>query len=91
MDTTSPPLDVKQLQRWLNGLVAILALPAAWTGLEPRQIAQTLIDGLVKLLDLEFAYIRLGDSAEGSISECVRSSLRRDIQPHDVAQALAGC
>jgi signal transduction histidine kinase len=91
VDTTSTPPDVKQLQRRLNDLVAILALPAIWTGLDPGQIAQTLIDGLVKLLDLEFAYIRLGDSAEGSISECVRSSLRRDIPPHDVAQALARC
>jgi signal transduction histidine kinase len=91
VDTTSTPPDVKQFQRWLNDLVAILALPALWTDLEPRQIAQTLIDGLVKLLDLEFAYIRMGDSAEGSISECVRSSLRRDIEPHDLAQALERC
>jgi signal transduction histidine kinase len=91
VETISTPPDVKQFQRWLNDLVAILALPAIWTDLEPRQIAQTLIDGLVKLLDLEFAYIRLGASAEGSISECVRSSPRRDIQPHDVAQALERC
>lgn len=71
--------------------MAVLALPAVWTGLEPPEIARTLIDGLVKLLDLEFAYFRLADSGEGAISECVRSSLRRNLQPHDVVQALERC
>ena len=91
MEATSQPSDVRQLQKCLNELVAILALSAMWTDLEPRQIAQTLIDALVELLGLEFAYIRLSDPEEGSITECVRSSVRRDILPHDVGRSLELC
>jgi signal transduction histidine kinase len=92
VETTGNPPDVKQLQRCLNELVAILALPAIWTDLEPRQIAHTLIDALVRLLRLDFAYIRLSDSAiGGSTTECVRASARRDIEPHDVGLALERC
>lgn len=91
VEGTNYPADVRQLQKCLNELVAILALPAMWTDLEPSHIAQTLIDALVKLLRLDFAYIRLSDSEDGSITEYVRSSLRRDIQPHDVGHALERC
>ena len=88
METLGRPTDVKQLQRSLNELVAILALPAIWTDLQPRQIASTLLDGLVQLLALEFGYIWLNDVEEGSVTECVRSSLRRDIDPHEVRNAF---
>jgi PAS domain S-box-containing protein len=54
--------ETKRLQRCINDLVSVLALPAIWHGNEPSQIVQTLLDVLLRMLGLEFAYARLEDS-----------------------------
>lgn len=54
-----PAQEIKRLQRCLNDLVSLLALPAIWRGGEPSQIVQTLLDVLVRMLGLDFAYVRL--------------------------------
>ena len=38
--------EVKRLQRCMNDLVSVLALPAIWSGGEPSQIVRTLLDAL---------------------------------------------
>ncbi|MGC2403015.1 MAG: PAS domain S-box protein [Acidobacteriaceae bacterium] len=48
--------QVKRLQRCINDLVSLLALPASWSGLEPPQIVESLLDGLMRLLALDLAY-----------------------------------
>jgi PAS domain-containing protein len=54
--------EVRNLQRCINDLVSLLALPAIWTGREPAQIIHTLLDAVIRALSLEFAYARLGDA-----------------------------
>ena len=39
-----PVEEVKRLQRCVNDLVSILALPAMWTGGDPSHVGHTLID-----------------------------------------------
>ena len=56
-----PAAQIKHLQRCINDLVSVLALPAMWTGSEPSRIVQTLIDSLVSILRLDVVYVRLKD------------------------------
>jgi len=52
-----PVEEIKRLQRCVNDLVSILALPAMWTGGDPAHICQTLIDSLASILTLDFVYV----------------------------------
>ncbi len=54
--------EIKRLQRCMNDLLSLLALPAIWRGSEPSQIVQTLLDVLLNMLSLDFAYVRLSDA-----------------------------
>ena len=66
--------EIKRLQRCINDLVGILTLPAMWTGHEASRVATTLLDVLVEMLRLDFAYVRVADVADGSAAEWLRSS-----------------
>jgi PAS domain S-box-containing protein len=57
-----PAEEIARLQRCMNDLVSLLALPAIWRGGEPGQIVQTLLDALLHMLSLDFAYARLNDT-----------------------------
>ena len=57
-----PAHEINLLQRCVNDLVSLLALPAVWTGREPLQIAQILIDALLRMLSPDFIYVRLNDT-----------------------------
>ena len=66
--------EVKRLQRCMNDLVSVLALPAIWTGSEPDRILETFLDALLVMLDLDFLYARvLLDSHEAPI-DALRTS-----------------
>src|ERR1700739_246126 len=54
--------EIKRLQRCINDLVSLFALPAMWSGGEPSQIVQTLLDALLRMLQLDLVYVRLRDS-----------------------------
>jgi PAS domain S-box-containing protein len=62
-DTLQQPPDtaseVKRLQRCMNDLVSVLALPAVWSGSEPSQILETFLDALLGMLNLDFLYARV--------------------------------
>src|SRR5580704_13537650 len=69
--------EIKRLQRCINDLVSLLALPAMWSGSEPSQIIQTLLDALLRMLQLDFVYVRLKNTGgrapmEGAPVEVVR-------------------
>jgi hypothetical protein len=57
-----PAQEIKRLQRCINDLVSLLALPAIWRGSEPPQIVQTLLGVLLRTLRLDFAYARSSDA-----------------------------
>ena len=50
--------EIKRLQGCINDLISVLALPAIWSGHEPSQIVSTLLDVLLGMLRLDFAYAR---------------------------------
>jgi len=54
--------EIKRLQRCVNDLVSVLALPAMWSGGEPSQIVLTLLDGLLRMLQLDLIYVRLNET-----------------------------
>ncbi len=54
-----PGEQVKHLERCINDLISMMALPALWSGGAPSQIARTLIDVLHRMLHLDLIYVRL--------------------------------
>jgi C4-dicarboxylate-specific signal transduction histidine kinase len=65
--------EILRLRDCLNGLVSIMALPALWTGAEPAQIVSTLLDALIAMLGLQFAFVRLNNPAGGPGVERMRA------------------
>jgi PAS domain S-box-containing protein len=82
--------EIGSLQGFTNDLIGIQALAAVWVGCEPFQIAGTLLDVLVRVLQLDFAYARMGDSTGDPPVEVVRLARRGDqsVQPREVGRAL---
>ncbi len=82
--------EIRRLRRSINDLISIQALPAIWNGRESGHIVGTLLDVLVSMLRLNFAYARLGASVNGSPVEFVRLTQRRTPppQPQEIGRAL---
>ena len=51
--------DPQELHRSLRDLVAVSMLPAIWINYDASQIAESVTEVLVRMLDLEFAYLAL--------------------------------
>jgi thioredoxin reductase (NADPH) len=69
-----PAQEIKRLQRYINDLVSLLALPAIWRGMDPSQILEMLLDVLLRMLSLDFAYARLSDAFGATPVEVLRVS-----------------
>src|SRR5438132_1410165 len=67
-----PADEIKRLQRCINALVSLLALPAMWSGSKPCDIVHTLLDSLLRMLDLDFVYVSLTNRVDAAPSETVR-------------------
>jgi len=83
--------EVKALRTCMNDLISVLALPAIWSGGETSQMCRTLLDALLGMLRLDFAYIRLGEAiGAGTPIEMVQVAQRRNVpdQSADVGRAL---
>jgi PAS domain S-box-containing protein len=85
-----PAGEIKHLQRCLNDLVSVLALPAMWSGGQPAQIVQTMLDALMAMLPLDLIYVRWKDPVGESPAEMVRIAEPRSpmIQPQEIGKAL---
>jgi len=90
VETEGTTDEIKRLQHCINDLVSVLALPAIWTGHESSLVATALLDVLVRVLRLDFAYLRVIDSADGLPKEWIRSidGSHRGAQPHEIGRAL---
>ena len=64
--------EITRLQRCVNDLTSLLALPAIWSGSDAPDIARSLLDVLMVMLQLDFLYIRLKDAMGGAPIEMVR-------------------
>ena len=56
---SDPVFEIRRLQRCMNDLVSVLALPVVWRGREPAEIVSTLVDSLMEMLNLDFFYARV--------------------------------
>ena len=85
-----PTEEIKRLQRCINDLVSVLALPAIWSGGEPPQIGRTLIDALLSMLRLDLIYVRLTDPAGGAPLEMagIGHSRRLPARPREIGTML---
>src|SRR3989454_10152389 len=82
--------EIRRLQGCINDLISVLALPAMWRGQESVQIVSTLLDVLLGMLRLDFAYARLKDPIGGAPIEMVRLAQSRNLtaQPQEIGQVL---
>jgi PAS domain S-box-containing protein len=82
--------EIKRLQSCINDLISVLALPAIWSGSEASQILGTLLDVLLTMLRLDFAYARLSDASNSPPIEVVRSGDHQhsSLSPQQFSQAL---
>ena len=72
MEFKDPGPEVKDLQRCMNDLVSVLALPAVWSGSGPDHILATFLDALSGMLDLDFLYCRVTLDAGKAPIESIR-------------------
>ena len=85
------PGEVKHLQRCINDLISLLALPAIWSGGDPSQVLHTLLDALMRMLRLDLVSVRLTDLVGEAPVEIVRLAEQRGPMPsaHEICEALS--
>src|ERR1700693_3311283 len=85
-----PADEIKRLQRCINDLVSLLALPAMWSGSKPSDIVHALPDSLLRMLDLDFVYVSLTNLVDGAPSETIRvaQSLEQMFRPRELCVFL---
>src|SRR5438552_18436182 len=87
----SVPGETRTLRRTMRDLVALSALPAVWSGYQPRQVAEGLADVLLSTLRLDVVYLRLPGLTEGQAIEvtCTPGGSTSTDQTRDIGRALA--
>jgi formate hydrogenlyase transcriptional activator len=89
METQQTADEVTDLRACLNDLITVLALPAIWSIHEPSQMVSTLLEVLVGMRRLDFAYVRLGDSFGcGAPIEMARLAQPQNVTPQEIGHAL---
>jgi len=82
MAFTDSAEELKHLQSGMSDLVSLLALPAVWSGQEPRQIVTTFHDALSAVLNLDLAYTRARTEANGEPIEVLRTATAHATSPN---------
>src|SRR3989442_15228693 len=85
------PRDTATLRSQLRDLIAILALPAVWSGRDAADIPEAVLEVLSSMLRLDLAYIRAADPAGSGPLETVRVRGRPDLgsRGREIAGPLA--
>src|SRR6266404_6439979 len=85
--------EISRLRGCINDLISVQALPAMWTGQEPAQIVSTLLDVLIGMLRLDFAYARLKDRVGEAPIEMLQLAQSRNLRasPQEIGQLLKPC
>jgi hypothetical protein len=83
--------EIMRLQRCISDLISLLALPAVWSGNPPRQIVDTLLDALLRMLRLDFVFARLQDPITGAPMEATRvaDSCKLRVPPQHIGGMLS--
>ena len=90
METEHTAQEISHLRRCINDLASLLALPAMWTGQDCSRVISTLFAVLIRMLDLDFAYARITDPANGSPREWMQSgdNIDHHAEAKEVGQSL---
>jgi len=90
VEIADPAQEVKRLQRCINDLVSVLALPAVWSGGDPRQVLNTFLDALMRILAVDFLYARVADPVQQDSIEAIRVDQVYGIKhrPEEISQVL---
>ena len=95
MDTKVETADreVISLKACINDLIGVVALPALWRSGEPSHIVRTLLDMVVRMLRLDFVYVRLTHRVEGVLIEMVQTAPpgNSSHQPGEIRELLSQC
>lgn len=96
MQEAQPPSsagEIKHLQRCINDLVSVLALPAMWSGGKPTQIVETLLEALLVMLGLDLVYVRLIDPIGDVPIEMLRTNDpgKNTLQAQQIGELLNRC
>jgi PAS domain S-box-containing protein len=85
--------EIKHLQRCINDLISLLALPAIWSGSDPSEVFHTLLDALMRMLRLDLVAVRLTVPVGEAPVEIVRIAERPGPMPsdHEICEALSQC
>src|SRR5438128_6376338 len=75
-----PARDTATLRSQLRDLIAILALPAVWSGRDAADIPEAVLEAMSSMLRLDLAYIRVADPAGSGPLETVRVQGRPDLR-----------
>src|SRR5579884_1166457 len=92
MSSISPATDEAQdLRRCVRDLVALSTLPAIWGNADPLHIGRSLAEVLLRLLAVDFIYVRLRGRAGGPPGEAARTRDRTETgdRAHKIGRALA--
>jgi len=90
VETERPTQEISSLRRCINDLASILTLPAMWAGKDSSRVTTTLLDTLVRMLDLDFAYARTADPDSESPWQRIRpaASITHPPEAHEVGLSL---
>jgi hypothetical protein len=82
--------EVKRLKACINDLTSVLALPAIWNCRGPCQVVTALLDLLLGILRLDFAYAKTKDPFSHAQMEMVRFREPGEppVKPQEIGQAL---
>jgi len=80
--------DINRLQGCIDDLVALLALPAVWSGREPAEIVETLLDVLLRMLRMDLIYARVKDPVAEAPIEAIRVAPSCILSQHEISVML---
>jgi len=90
VETEHTTQEISRLRRCINDMASLLALPAMWTGQDCSRVISALLAVLIRMLDLDFAYARIADPANGLACEWMQSgdNIDHHAEAKEVGQAL---
>jgi len=90
MELTASAEEISRLQRCVNDLVSLLALPAVWSGSAPSRILEIVLDALLPMLSLDFICGRVTEPISNTPVEVMRLAPSCDLNPHELREMLGG-
>lgn len=91
MEFNASAEEISSLQRCINDLVSLLALPAVWSGKEPSRILEILLDSLLPMHSLDFIFGCVKDPISNTPVEVMRVAPSCDLNPHEIRAMLRDC